>query len=94
MSTAPQQAKRRANPLVILLRIVIVTLAFGILGLGLGGLFGIISIAIINLAGQTTDMSMALFAGGAPGAVIGLLTGVVLMVRSERQAFQARKHAA
>ena len=94
MSTAPQQAKRRANPLVILLRIVIVTLAFGILGLGLGGLFGIISIAIINLAGQTTDMSMALFAGGAPGAVIGLLTGLVLMVRSERHAIQARKHAA
>jgi len=94
MSTAPQQAQRRANPLVIVLRIVVVTLAFGVLGLGLGGLFGIISIAIINLAGQTTDMSMALFAGGAPGAVIGALTGLVLMIRSEWQANRARNHAA
>ena len=94
MSTAPQPVQRRVNPLVIVLRVVVVTLAFGVLGLGLGGLFGIISIAIINLAGQTTDMSMALFAGGAPGAVIGVLTGLVLMIRSEWQANRARNHAA
>jgi hypothetical protein len=68
--------------------VVVVTLAFGVLGLGIGGLLGIIAISVINMAGEVTDMSFALFAGGVPGAAIGLLVGFAIIVRSEQAAFR------
>ena len=92
MSSAAAPLPRRPNPVLVLIRVLVVTVAFGILGLGFGGLMGIIGVSIINAVGVTinavgvtTDMDMALFAGGLPGAVIGLLAGFVVMVRSERQ---------
>ena len=86
MNSAAVPARKRANPIAILIRVVVVTFAFGVLGLGFGGLLGIIAISVINLAGAPTDMSMALFAGAMPGAVIGVLVGLVVIVRSEHRA--------
>lgn len=83
MNAEAAPARRRPNPVAVLIRIVVVTIAFGVLGLGVGGLLGIISISIISLVGEHTDMSMALFAGALPGAVIGALVGLALIVRSE-----------
>jgi hypothetical protein len=92
MSTAPQLAPSHApNPVGIVLRIAIITGAFAILGLGLGGFFGIVGLSIIKLTGEAVDMYMALFVGGLPGAVIGAAVGFVLILRSEREAFRARK---
>lgn len=88
MSTAPQIAHQTPNPVGILIRIVIITGAFAILGLGLGGFFGIVAVSIIRMAGQSVDMYLALFAGGLPGAVIGAAVGLVLILRSERDAFR------
>jgi hypothetical protein len=86
VNSAAVPARKRANPIAILIRVVVVTVAFGVLGLAFGGLLGIIAISVINLAGETTDMSMALFAGAMPGAVIGVLVGLVVIVRSEHRA--------
>ena len=86
MNSAALPARRRPNPVLVLVRVAIVTVAFGVLGLGVGGLIGIIGIAIINAAGVATDMSLVLFVGAMPGAVIGLAFGLLMIVRSERQA--------
>jgi hypothetical protein len=86
VNSAAVPARKRANPIAILMRVAAVTVAFGVLGLGLGGLLGIIAISVINLVGEPTDMYMALFAGAMPGAVIGALVGLVVIVRSERRA--------
>lgn len=72
----------------MLIRVVVITLAFAILGLGLGGFFGIVALSIINLSGEPMNMFLALFAGGVPGAVIGAAVGLVLILRSERQALR------
>jgi hypothetical protein len=88
VNSAAVPARKRANPIAILVRVVVVTFAFGVLGLGFGGLLGIIAISVINLAGEPTDMYMALFAGAMPGAVIGALVGLVVIVRSERRAIR------
>ena len=86
MNSAAVPARKRTNPIAILIRVVVVTVAFGVLGFAFGGLLGIIAISVINLAGAPTDMSMALFAGAMPGAVIGVLVGLVVIVRSEHRA--------
>ena len=86
MNSAAVPTRKRSNPIAVLVRVVVVTVAFGVLGLGFGGLLGILAISVINLAGEPTDMSMALFAGAMPGAVIGALVGLVVIVRSERRA--------
>ena len=88
MNSAAVPARKRPNPIAVLLRVVIVTVAFGVLGLAFGGLLGIIAISVINLAGEPTDMSMALFTGAMPGAVIGALVGLVVIVRSESRAMR------
>lgn len=88
MSAAAVPERRRANPALILIRIVVVTVAFGVLGMGLGGLLGIVGISVINLAGEHTDMSFALFFGVVPGAAIGAVLGLAVMIRSEIQAAQ------
>ena len=88
VNSAAVPARKRANPIAILIRVVVVTFAFGVLGFAFGGLLGIIAISVINLAGAPTDMSMALFAGAMPGAVIGALVGLVVIVRSERRAMR------
>ena len=110
MSSAAAPAPRRPNPVAVLIRVVVVTLAFGVLGLGIGGLLGIIAksttrlpsastiasrgssrgrtAAMVNPSGNTADMSFALFAGGVPGAAIGLLVGFAIIVRSEQAAFR------
>ena len=88
LNTAAAPARKRPNPVLILVRVIVVTIAFGVLGMGVGGLLGIISISVINLAGELTDMSMALFAGALPGAVIGALVGLVVIIRSERSAMR------
>ncbi len=82
--------RRRTNPVVVLIRVIVVTVAFGILGGGVGALMGIIGVAIINAAGVPTDMSMALFTGAVPGGLIGAVIGFVVIVRSERRAMQNR----
>ena len=89
MSTAPQAVRRPPNPIAVLIRIIVITLAFAILGLGVGGLFGIISVSLINLSGQSTNMYMALFAGGLPGAAVGALVGLIVIVRLEWKAMRA-----
>ena len=81
-------APRRPNPVLVVVRVIVVTVAFAILGLGVGGLMGIVGVSIINAAGVPTDMYMALFAGAIPAAVIALLIGFALIVRSERQALR------
>lgn len=86
VNSAAVPARKRANPIAILIRVVVVTFAFGVLGFAFGGLLGIIAISVINLAGAPTDMSMALFAGAMPGAVIGVLVGLVVIVKSEHRA--------
>jgi hypothetical protein len=83
--TSASPARKRSNPLAILVRVVVMTAAFGVLGLGLGGLMGIVAVSVMNLTGLHVDMDMALFAGGMPGAVIGLVGGLVVMVHSERK---------
>ncbi len=88
MSTAPAPSRRRPNPIAVLVRVVVVTVAFGVLGLGVGGLLGIIAITVINMAGQPTDMYLALFFGALPGAVIAAAVGLVMIVRSERKIFR------
>jgi hypothetical protein len=94
VSTAPKTARKSVNPILVMVRVVVITLAFGILGLGLGGFFGIIGVSIINLAGQPINMYMALFAGALPGAAVGLLVGLVVMIRFERKAMRENKEAA
>lgn len=88
MSTTAQPAVHAPNPIAILIRVVVITLAFAILGLGLGGFFGILGLSVANLAGERVDMILALFAGGVPGAMIGGVLGLVLIVRSERKALR------
>ena len=83
--TSASPVRRRSNPFAILVRVVVLTAAFGVLGLAVGGLMGILAVSIMNLAGQHIDMDMALFAGGMPGAVIGLVGGLVVIVNSERK---------
>jgi hypothetical protein len=83
--TSASPVRKRSNPFAILVRIIVLTIASGILGLGVGGFMGIVAVSIMNVAGQHIDMDMALFAGGMPGAVIGLVGGLVVMVNSERK---------
>ena len=85
MNSASSPVRKRSNAFAIVARVVVMTAAFGVLGLGLGGLMGILAVSIMNLAGQQIDMEMALFAGGVPGAAIGVLVGLVIIVRSERR---------
>ncbi|MGH9521496.1 MAG: hypothetical protein ACRD3E_03070 [Terriglobales bacterium] len=94
MSSAAQPAPRPPNPIGILVRVVVITIAFAVLGLGLGGLFGIVALTVINLTGEPINMTLALFAGGLPGAVIGGIVGLVLIVRSERQALRGVRREA
>lgn len=93
MSAAAQPVPRGPNPIAILLRVVIITFAFAILGLGMGGFFGIVALSVINLTGEPVNMYMALFAGGLPGALIGGVVGLVLIIRSERKALRVRHSA-
>lgn len=86
MNTAAAPARQRPNPMLVVIRVVVATIAFAVLGLGFGGLLGVIAVSVINLAGEPTDMFMALFAGGLPGAVIGGLVGLVTIIRSEAHA--------
>jgi hypothetical protein len=88
LSEAAAPARRKPNLVLALVRVIVMTVAFGVLGMGVGGLLGIIAVAVINMAGVATDMSMALFAGAMPGAVIGALMGFAVIVRSERQAIK------
>lgn len=74
----------------MLVRVIVVTVAFGVLGMGVGGLMGIIGISIMNAAGIATDMDLAIFVGALPGAVIAAVVGLVVIVRSERQNLRAR----
>jgi glucose-6-phosphate-specific signal transduction histidine kinase len=85
MSSAALPIGRRPNPVLVVIRVIVVAIAFGVLGGGVGGLMGIVGVSIINLAGIATDMYMALFAGVIPGALIGLTAGLGLIIRSERQ---------
>jgi glucose-6-phosphate-specific signal transduction histidine kinase len=80
--------KRRVNPIAVLVRVVVITIAFGVLGGGLGVLMGIIGISVINLAGEHTDMGMALFVGALPGLVIGAAVGMIIVISSERKALR------
>ena len=48
MSSAAAPFRRRPSPILVLIRVLVVTAAFGILGLGFGGLMGIIGVSIIN----------------------------------------------
>ena len=88
MNSAAVPARRRPNPVLVLVRVIVVTVAFAVLGLGVGGLMGIIGVSIMNAAGAPTDMEMAIFVGAMPGAVIAAAIGLVVIVRSERKAFQ------
>lgn len=90
MSAAAQPVPHGPNPIAILIRIIVITIAFAILGLGLGGFFGIVALSVINLTGEPINMYMALFAGGFPGALIGGVVGLVLIIRSERMALKKR----
>ena len=85
MSTAAAPARKRFNPLAFVVRVVVITIAFGVLGGGIGVLMGIVGISIINLAGQQTDMGMALFVGALPGVAIGACVGFVVILGSERK---------
>ena len=87
MSAAAAPAPGRgANPIAVLVRVMVITVAFGILGGGLGALMGILGVTIINLAGQQTDMGIVLFVGAVPGFVIGAAVGLTVIVSSERRA--------
>jgi hypothetical protein len=88
MSAEAVRARRKPSLVLALVRIVVFTAAFAVLGFALGGLMGIVAIAVINLAGERTDMVMALFAGALPGAGIGLAVGFIVMVRSEMKAIE------
>ena len=88
MNSAAMPAPRCPNPVLVLVRVAVVTVAFGVLGMGVGGLMGIIGVSIISAAGVPTDMYMALFAGAIPGAVVGLALGLVAIIRSERKAMR------
>ena len=88
MSSAAAPLPRRPNPVLVVIRVMVVTLAFGVLGLGFGGLMGIIVVSILNAIGMPTNMDMAVFAGGIPAAAIGLVAGFAVIVRSERQALR------
>lgn len=90
VNSAAVPARKRRNPIAIVIRVAVVTVAFGVLGLAFGGLLGIIAISVINLAGEPTNMSMVLFTGAMPGAVIGALVGLVVIVRSETRAAGTR----
>ena len=79
--------RRRPNPVLVVVRVIVVTVAFAVLGLGVGGLMGIIGVSIINAAGVPTDMYMALFAGAIPGGLIAGAIGFVVIVRSEKRAY-------
>ena len=83
MSTSAVPGRRPTNLALVLIRIVVVTFAFGVLGMALGGLLGIVAISVINLAGEHTDMSFALFFGVMPGAAIGAVFGAAMMIKSE-----------
>ena len=88
MSAAAQPVPRPPNPIAMLIRIVVITIAFAILGLGVGGLFGIVALSIINLTGEPMNMTLALFAGGLPAAAVGAVVGLILILRSERRALR------
>lgn len=91
MSTAAAPVpRRRSNPVVALIRFLIITVAFAILGGGLGTLMGIVGLSIINVAGEHTNMGLALFFGALPGLVIGALAGMVVIIIFERRAARER----
>ncbi len=91
MNSAATPAPRGTNPVLVLVRLIVVTIAFGVLGMGVGGLMGIVVVSIINATGLAMDMYMALFGGAVPGALIGAAVGLVVIVRSERKAIQASR---
>ncbi len=93
MNSAATPVRRRPNPAVVLIRVIVVTVAFGVLGGGVGGVMGIIGVAIINAAGVPTNMYMAIIAGVIPGALIAGVVGLVVIVRSERKVLQERRQA-
>ena len=85
MSTAASPVPRRPNPILILVRVMVVTVAFAVLGGGVGALMGIIGVAVTNAAGVPTDMQMAICAGAMPGAAISAVVGLVVIIVSERK---------
>ena len=91
MKPASASMRKRSNPFAILVRVLVMTAAFGVLGLSIGGLMGILAISIMNLAGQHIDMNMALFAGGMPGAVIGLVLGLAVIGQLGTEATPPRR---
>ncbi len=66
----------------------LVLLSTGI-GFALGGLTGIVSLLIINALGPARDMYQALHLGAFPGAVVGLIGGLIFVSLSERRARRA-----
>ncbi len=91
MSSAPAPARRRrTNPFAVVVRVVVITVAFGVLGGGIGVLMGILGISVINMVGEHTDMGLALFVGALPGLAIGAVVGFIIVIGSERKA--VRQH--
>jgi hypothetical protein len=65
-------------------RLVVVTLLFTILGFAVGGLIGVVSISIMHAAHLPINVQEALWFGAMPGAVLGMIAGVVIITISER----------
>ena len=70
-----------------MLRVAIVAVLFTILGFSLGLLLGIVATAALNATGITRQsMQAALWAFAIPGAVLGLIAGLVVMAVTETRA--------
>lgn len=89
MSTAPTlQPRRRPSRFLMAVRVVVLTVAFTLLGFAFGGLLGIVCVAILRAMGNNLDMYMAI-GGAVPGAGIGAVVGFVIALVSERRHAQS-----
>lgn len=70
----------------VIVRVVVVTILFTMLGFALGGLIGVASISIMQAAHLPISLQDALWFGAIPGAVLGFVAGLVVITISERRA--------
>ncbi|MBZ5567565.1 MAG: hypothetical protein LAN64_06905 [Acidobacteriia bacterium] len=66
-------------------RIALVTVLFSILGFAVGGLLGIVSIAVMRAAHIPIKVQDALWFGAVPGGVLGAIAGAAIITISERR---------
>ncbi len=76
---------RRPSTAALVVRVVVVTFAFGVLGFALGGLLGIIVLGTMQATGVPENMHAAFSGFAVPGGIVGALAGLAAMLYSEKR---------